>query len=156
MQLRRLEPADASIATDLVRRGYDGYVAPEWERDSAQEFARTQLSLAAMTRLIGECAFSAGAFDDHGTLLGVIILPVPTWVGLLFVDPGLFRRGIGMQLWAAARAYVCAATPPIEAVTLNASAFAVGFYLKAGFVAKEKVEKVAGRPATRMIWKVTP
>jgi GNAT superfamily N-acetyltransferase len=156
MLMRRLELADASLATELVRRGYDAYVAPEWERDSAQEFARTQLSLEAMTRLISECAFSAGAFAEDGTLLGVIILPVPTWVALLFVDPQWFRQGIGMRLWEAARDSVRALRPPIEAVTLNASAFAVGFYLKAGFVAKEKVEKVAGRPATRMIWKVTP
>jgi GNAT superfamily N-acetyltransferase len=155
MRMRRLEPADTAAATQLVRRGYDAYVAPDWEPTSAQEFARTQLSFEAMTRLINECAFSAGDFDGEGALRGVIILPVPSWVALLFVDPAWFRRGIAMRLWQAASEYVRSMRPPVEVVTLNASDFAVGFYLKAGFVAGEKVEKIAGRPTIRMTWKVT-
>lgn len=153
MLTRKLEPADTQAASDLVRRGFEAYVAPEWETDAARTFVQTDIGAQGMQRLIAESAFTAGSFGDGGELLGLIIMPNPTWVALLFVDPDLFRLGIARTLWEEARRFVLTVTPPVEAVDLNASSFAIGFYLKVGFVAGPIVES-KGRRATRMVWQV--
>jgi GNAT superfamily N-acetyltransferase len=153
MLTRKLEPADTQAASDLVRRGFETYVAPEWEAQAALEFIATDIGAQRMERLIVESAFTAGTFGDGVELLGLIIMPKPTWLALLFVDPDLFRLGIGRELWERARQFVVTVTPPIEAVDLNASTFAIGFYLKVGFVAGDIVES-KGRRGTRMVWKV--
>jgi GNAT superfamily N-acetyltransferase len=153
MMTRKLQVADAQAASDLVRRGFDAFVAPEWEHQAALEFVQTDIGAPMMERLILESAFTAGTFGDGGDLLGLIIMPKPTWVALLFVDPDLFGRGIARDLWEQARQFVLTVTPPIDVVDLNASTFAIGFYLKVGFVAGEIVES-KGRHATRMVWRV--
>jgi hypothetical protein len=153
MLTRKLEPADTQAAADLVRRGFEAYVAPEWDAEAAREFVQTDIGAQRMERLIVESAFTAGTFGGGGELLGLIIMPKPTWVALLFVEPQLFRRGIARGLWTQARRFVLTVTPPVEAVDLNASTFAIGFYLEVGFVADQIVES-KGRRGTRMIWKV--
>jgi GNAT superfamily N-acetyltransferase len=153
MMTRRLEPADTQAASELVRRGFETYVAPEWEPEAAREFVEIDIGSERMGRLIAESAFTAGTFGDGGELLGLLIMPQPTWLALLFVDPDLFRRGIARELWERARRFILTVTPPVEAVDLNASTFAIGFYLKVGFVTGERVE-LKGRRGTRMVWKV--
>jgi hypothetical protein len=153
MLTRKLEPADTQAAANLVRRGFEAYVAPEWEREAAREFIQTDIGAQGMQRLIVDSAFTAGTFGDDGNLLGLIILPKPSWIALLFVAPDQFRLGIARNLWEAARQFILTVTPPVEAVDLNASTFAIGFYLKIGFVAADIVES-KGRRGTRMIWKV--
>ncbi len=152
MLTRRLKPADTQAASDLVRRGFEAFVAPEWEPQAGHEFVQNEIGADSMQRLITQSAFTAGTFGEEG-LLGLIIMPKPTWVALLFVEPDSFRLGIARQLWGQARRFVLAITPPVEAVDLNASTFAIGFYLKVGFVVAERVDS-KGRRATRMIWKV--
>jgi GNAT superfamily N-acetyltransferase len=153
MLTRKLEPADTRAASDLVRRGFEVYVAPEWEAQAAREFVQTDIGIERMQRLIIESAFTAGTFGAGGELLGLVIMPKPSWLALLFVDPDLFRLGIARKLWERARQFVLTVTPPVETVDLNASTFAIGFYLKVGFVAGARVES-KGRRGTRMIWKV--
>lgn len=152
MLTRKLEPTDTLAAAQLVRRGFEAYVAPEWEPHAAAEFIQVEIGAERMERLIVESAFTAGTFGGSGELLGLIIMPKPTWVALLFVDPDLFRLGIARELWERARRFVLTVTPPVEAVDLNASTFAIGFYLKVGFVAGEIIES-KGRHATRMVWR---
>ncbi len=152
MFTRRLEPADTQAASALVRRGFEAHVAPEWEPQAALEFVQSEICATGMERLISESAFTAGTFGEEG-MLGLIIMPKPTWVALLFVETASFRRGIGQGLWDQARRFVLTVAPPVEAVDLNASTFAIGFYLKVGFVVDRIVES-KGRHATRMIWKV--
>jgi GNAT superfamily N-acetyltransferase len=153
MMTRKLQVTDTQAASELVRRGFEAFVAPEWEAQAAQQFVQSDIGAPTMERLILEAAFTAGTFGDGGELLGLIIMPKPTWVALLFVDPDLFRRGIARTLWEQARQFVLTVRPPIDVVDLNASTFAIGFYLKVGFVAGEIVE-AKGRHATRMVWKV--
>ena len=153
MLTRKLEPADTQAASHLVRRGFEVYVAPEWEPQAATQFVKTDIGTPRMERLIRDSAFTAGTFGGSGELLGLIIMPKPTWLALLFVDPDLFRLGIARALWQQARQFVLTVTPPVESVDLNASTHAIGFYLKMGFVAGAIVES-KGRRGTRMVWRV--
>jgi GNAT superfamily N-acetyltransferase len=152
---RPLAATDAHAAAELVRHGFNAYVAPEWDEVAAKEFLANELSTERMGRLIAESAFTAGAFGAGDALRGVVILPRPSWLALMFVDPGSLRAGIGRLLWEQARQYLVAADPPVAVVELNASGFALGFYLRLGFVAGEKLDK-QGRRGTRMTWRVRP
>jgi GNAT superfamily N-acetyltransferase len=95
----------------------------------------------------------AGTFSDAGELLGLLIMPEPTWLALQFVEPRALRQGIGRALWDRAREFVISLSPPVAEVRLNASTFAIGFYLKIGFVLRESID-IKGRHANRMVWSV--
>ncbi len=151
MLTRCLEPADTQAASDLVCEGFRAYVAHEWEPQAGQEFIDVELAPERMGRLITESAFTAGTFSDTGELLGLLIMPEPTWLALLFVDPRAFRQGIARALWDRARGFVISLSPPVAEVRLNASTFAIGFYLKVGFELRESVD-IKGRHANRMVW----
>jgi GNAT superfamily N-acetyltransferase len=73
-------------------------------------------------------------------MLGLLIMPEPSWLALLFVDPRAFRQGIGRALWDRAREFVVSLSPPVAEVRLNASTFAIGFYLRMGFVLRESID----------------
>jgi GNAT superfamily N-acetyltransferase len=152
---RALEPADAQAVSDLVGLGFREHVAYEWEPQAGQEFIAVELIPERLGKMIAESAFTAGAFDNNGELLGVLILPIPTWLALLFVHPRVFRQGIAGQLWDRAREFVMSLSPPVAEVRLNSSTFAIGFYLKAGFVLREPID-IKGRRGTRMVWQVPP
>jgi GNAT superfamily N-acetyltransferase len=155
MLTRRLEPADTQAASDLVCLGFRAHIAHEWEAWAGQEFIDIELAPERMGKLITESAFTAGTFSDQGELLGLLILPEPTWLALLFVHPRAFRQGIARELWDRAREFVTSLSPPVAEVRLNASTFAIGFYLKVGFVLRESID-IKGRHANRMVWQVSP
>jgi len=155
MRTRPLQPDDAQAVSDLVCLGFRAYVAHEWESQAGQEFIELELAPERLRKMIVEAAFAAGTFSDDGELLGVVILPIPTWLAVLFVHPRAFRQGIARELWDRAREFVISLSPPVPEVTLNASTFAIDFYLKVGFVLRESVD-IKGRRVNRMVWQVPP
>jgi len=155
MLTRRLHPTDTQAASDLVCVGFEGYVAHEWEPQAGQEFIEIELAPERMGKLITESAFTAGTFSNAGELLGLLIMPEPTWLAVLFVHPRAFRQGIARKLWDRAREFVISLSPPVAEVRLNASTFAIGFYLKVGFVLRESLD-IKGRHVNRMVWQVPP
>jgi predicted GNAT family N-acyltransferase len=93
--------------------------------------------------------FAAGAFSEDG-IAGVILMPSPTLVGLLFVHPHWLRLGIGQALWESARAHIETAFPEVNTVELNATRYAVRFYKSVGFVPISTEFEREGRRAIRM------
>jgi GNAT superfamily N-acetyltransferase len=75
---------------------------------------------------------------------------VPSVLAMLFVHPQHLRRGIGKQLWEAARSHVESQFPQTKTVELNATRFALPFYLSAGFVPISTEFERKGSRATRM------
>ena len=152
LQIRALQPVDAAAVAALVRRGFIAHVAADWEAGAAANFIEHSLSTEALAGLIAESVFTAGAFIKTESLLGVIIMPRPEWLELLFVDNAASGGGIGRRLWQEARRFVTGLTPKVQAVELHATAYALGFYRKLGFVPGETLLR-NGRHGTRMTWR---
>jgi GNAT superfamily N-acetyltransferase len=88
--------------------------------------------------------------EQDGQVLGVIFLPRPTLVQLLFVAPSHLRRGIARALWNAVRAHLEAEHPKVTTVELNSSPYAVGAYEALGFFPISQPFRRKGAVATRM------
>lgn len=93
--------------------------------------------------------FAAAAFSEAG-IAGVILMPSPNLLGLLFVRPCWLRLGIGKALWESARAHIEANYPQVQTIELNATAYALSFYRSVGFVPISAEFEREGRRATRM------
>src|ERR1700733_6758267 len=93
--------------------------------------------------------FAAGAFSEDG-IAGVVLMPSPNLLGLLFVHPRWVRLGIGEALWESARAHIEAGFPEVNTVELNATPYAALFYKSVGFVPISSEFEREGRRAIRM------
>ena len=92
MRIAPLEPAHLADATGLLERAlpYDRVAVVAQEKLFGDNGART--------------GFSFGAFDDAGTLTGVMAM-AGRWIKLLAVEESRRRQGIATQLLATARAH---------------------------------------------------
>lgn len=94
-------------------------------------------------------AIAAGAFSEDG-MAGVILMPSPSLLGLLFVRPRRLRSGIGRALWEWVRAQIETRFPETDTIELNSTAYAVPFYKSVGFVPISAEFERDGQRATRM------
>jgi GNAT superfamily N-acetyltransferase len=148
MQVRRASPEDAPAISSLVQAGFIAYIAKDWEAAAGQSFLEGT-SAAKLAPVISDASFVAVCEDEVQTL-GVISLPRPTLVQLLFVAPGHLGRGIGKSLWEAARAHVEETYPEVKTVELNSSPYAVLAYKALGFFPISEPFRREGAVATRM------
>ncbi|HUG23371.1 GNAT family N-acetyltransferase [Piscinibacter sp.] len=132
----------------MIGRSFNALVAADWEPAACRVFLE-ESSPARLRDALQTAAHAAGAFSDSG-VLGFILMPRPSVLGMLFVDPGSLRLGIGRQLWEHARAHVEASFPDVKTVELNASPQAVPFYRSVGFTPISAEFRRAGCRATRM------
>ena len=124
------------------------HVSPNWEPSAQQDFLKNTTA-EALTLLISEAIYIA-VYEDEGRILGVIAMPRPTLVQLLFVAPTHLRRGIGKRLWEAARAHIEERYPEVKTVELNSTPYAVSAYRSLGFYPISEPFRRKGAVATRM------
>lgn len=124
--------ADAASASDLVQRSFRALVAADWEPHAQARFIE-EASAAALERAVREAAFAAVACKEQ-VIAGFVLMPKPTVLGMLFVDPRWLRRGIGRALWERARSHIAAAFSEISTVQVNATPYATPFYRALGFM----------------------
>ena len=146
--LRQAGPDDASAISALVQAGFMEHVAPDWESSARQDFLR-ETATEKLAAKIAEAAFGA-VYEDGGQMLGVIFMPRPTLVQLLFVAPGHLRSGIGRTLWEAARTHLDEQYPEVSTVELNSSPYALPAYKALGFFPISERFRRRGAVATRM------
>jgi GNAT superfamily N-acetyltransferase len=148
MPIRRAAPADASAISTLVQAGFMAHIAPDWEALAVQSFL-AETSAEKLAPTISEASFVA-VYEEDGQIRGVISLPRPSLLQLLFVAPEHLRRGIGRSLWEDARAHVEEKHPEIKTIELNSSPFAVPAYKALGFFPISQPFRRKGAVATRM------
>lgn len=148
MHLRPADANDASAISRLVQASFIEHIAPDWE-PSAQRNFLAETEARKLEARISEAA-ACLVCEHGGDVLGVILLPRPTLVQLLFVAPGHLRRGIGRILWSAARTMLEEKHPEVATVELNSSPCAVAAYKALGFFPISKPFKRRGAIATRM------
>ena len=146
--LRQASADDSSSISEVVQAGFIAHVAPDWELSGQQDFLRdtTAEKLAAS---LSEATFVA-VCEGGGRILGVIAMPRPNLVQLLFVAPGHLRSGIGRSLWEAARSHIEQQYPDVKTVELNSTPYAISAYRALGFFPISEPFRRKGAVATRM------
>ncbi|MEO3691203.1 GNAT family N-acetyltransferase [Roseateles paludis] len=148
LDFRPLLPTDAAASADLTRAAFLCHIAQDWQPEAQERFL-SEMSTATLQADIEGACFTAGAFEGL-QLIGFILLPRPNFVRLLFVDSDHMGRGLGRQLWEAARTHLEAHHPTTGTVELNASPFALGFYRRLGFAPLSAEYTLKGSRVTRM------
>lgn len=148
LALRLLSDADAEAASAVAHRSFAAFVAPDWEPRATEHFY-AHSTAAVLREVLPSCACFAGAFDED-LMVGFILMPQPSFVRMLFVEPGAMRQGVGRQLWEFARAHIERCFPKVATVELNSSPHAVAFYRRIGFAPLSAPFLRDGSRATRM------
>ncbi|HSZ09896.1 MAG TPA: GNAT family N-acetyltransferase [Steroidobacteraceae bacterium] len=147
-EIRPLTDAHAAQASAVIQESFLALAAADWHPDARSTFLETTAPASLRSKL-STMTFAAGAFSDDG-IAGVILMPSPSLLGLLFVRPRWLRLGIGQSLWESARAYIEAKFPEVNTVELNATPYAVRFYNSVGFVPISSEFERDGQRAIRM------
>ena len=145
---REAEACDALAISELVQAGFVEHIASDWE-SSAQRSFHEETAADKLERKILEATVCL-VWEQDGQVLGVILLPRPTLVQLLFVAPSHLRKGIARALWSAARAHLEEEHPEVTTVELNSSPYALAAYKALGFFPISKQFRRKGSVATRM------
>lgn len=148
MHLRKASADDAQAISELVQAGFIEHIAPDWE-PSAQRSFLEETEPDKLEPKLSEAAVCL-VCEQHGQVLGVIFVPRPTLVQLLFVAPGHLRKGIARSLWSAVRAHLEEKHPEVTTVELNSSPYAVAAYTALGFFPISQPFRRKGAVATRM------
>ena len=147
-EIRSLNNSDAAEASAVIQESFLALAAADWLPQARKSFLEDTAPTPLQTKL-STMTFAAGAFSEDG-ISGVILMPSPSLLGLLFVRPGWVRLGIGQALWESARAHIEAGFPEVNTVELNATPYAVHFYESVGFVPISTEFEREGRRAIRM------
>lgn len=139
---------EAVAASAVVQTSFIKVAAADWE-PNAQKWFLAQSSPELLAEKIKVSAFASGAFAA-GQMVGFLLMPTPTLLGMLFVHPQWLRQGIATRLWEDARSHIESSLPKVKTIELNASPCSVTFYRSVGFVPISAEFKREGCRATRM------
>jgi GNAT superfamily N-acetyltransferase len=146
--VRDANSEDARAISDLVHASFQAHVAADWE-PVAHESLLADTSAEKLAIRITESVIAL-VYEESASILGVILLPRPTFVQLCFVAPGHLGKGIGRCLWEAARTRLEERFPEVTTVELNSSPYAVAAYKALGFFPISEPFIRGGAVATRM------
>lgn len=146
--LRTVVEADASSASELVHLSFSTIAANDWEPSAAAVFLAESVPDGLRQR-IASSTYVCGAFSSN-TIVGLVLMPSPTLLGMLFVHPERLRNGVGRGLWESARAHIEAHFPATQTVELNATPNSLPFYSTVGFVPISAEHVYKGCRTTRM------
>jgi GNAT superfamily N-acetyltransferase len=147
-EIRSLTHAHAAEASAVIQESFLALAAADWHPDARRSFLELTAP-APLQNKVSTMTFAAGAFSED-RIAGVILMPSPSLLGLLFVRPCWLRLGIGQALWESARAHIEAGFPEVNTVELNATPYAVRFYQSVGFVPISSEFEREGQRAIRM------
>jgi GNAT superfamily N-acetyltransferase len=124
VEFRDMAPGEEQAVLDLVMRGFDELVRPDFSDEGASEFTRAATSFV-IDRPAGHHITVA---ESTGELVGMVDVRDRSHVCLFFVDADYRGRGVGRELLAAALG------ADSSSVTVNSSPWAVPVYERLGFV----------------------
>ena len=140
MHIRQLQQTELSAALVLAMRVFMRFEAPDYSAQGVESFRRTIADPAFAGRI--RCY---GAFEGDTAVGMIATRSGGSHIALFFVEEACQRRGIGRQLFAAVLAEA-----PDEAITVNASPYAVPVYERLGFVALKEEQRTDGIRYTPM------
>lgn len=129
--IRPMEPGEEEIVSDLVRRVFDLFVAPEYEPEGVEAFYR-YIEPERLRERAAKDHDILLAFVDKA-LVGALELREGRHISLLFVDAMFQGRGIARALLEEAIALARRRNPKVEKITVNASPNSAFIYERLGF-----------------------
>jgi len=149
--VRPASAADAHGASALIHESFTTLAAADWEAGACATFLAESLPEPLAQKL--EKASYASAGFEREQMVGFLLMPTPSLLGMLFVRPADLRRGIARLLWNHARRDVEARHPDVRTIELNSTPCALAFYRSIGFMPISREFVREGCRATRMaIW----
>ncbi len=128
-------PATQAMAhgvSALVHTSFTELCADDWDTDAVRLLLE-ETSPDAMSVALQNPAFAAVEREDE-VPIGVLLMPKPSYLSLLFVHPAHLRKGVARRLWEAARRHIEAMHPDTKTVELNSTPYALPAYRALGFV----------------------
>jgi GNAT superfamily N-acetyltransferase len=122
--------------------------AQDWESQAQQRFL-AESGVESLARKIVAASCAIGAFARE-QIVGFLLMPTPTLLGMLFVHPTRLRQGTGTKLWEFARSRLESEFKEVRTVELNSTPCAVEFYRALGFVPISAEFVRGGSRATRI------
>lgn len=146
--VRKIAEPEASAASELVRVSFTALAANDWEPRARAKFLE-EASPESMQRKLSLAVCTIGAYTQ-GNLVGLLLMPRPSLLEMLFVHPEHLRQGLATSLWERARTEVESSFPAVKTVELNSTPYALRFYRAVGFAPISSEFVVGGCRATRM------
>ena len=151
--LRRASQADAMAVSELIHASFSALAAADWGESAGTTFL-AETAPDALAAAIASSALTLVA-STADRPVGLLLMPSPRLLALLFVHPSCLRHGIGRKLWEQARATIEANHPEVQTVELNATPNSVPFYRAIGFAPISTEFEFRGCRATRMACRLT-
>ena len=131
MEIRNATTDDAQAISSLVMNTARAQLRHEFSEDGWVLFQRL-LSEKTQIDLLRNKAFNYRVAVINNEIVGVLASKNINHLFHFFIHPNWQRQGVGSKLW---KCYLqsISAIKSINSVTVNASDFAVKFYLKIGF-----------------------
>ena len=146
--IRKVVESEAIAASALVSVSFMALAANDWEAKAQTTFLE-EASPEQMQRKLDLAACALGAYAQ-GNLIGLLLMPRPAVLEMLFVHPEHLRQGLARSLWERARTEVESSFPAVKTVELNSTPYALRFYRAIGFAPISSEFVVSGCRATRM------
>lgn len=144
--IRKLRQEEIAEALSLTWNVFQRYEAPDYTQEGIEEFYKSIHDEKYLSEL---CWYGAFVLDD---LAGVLATrSAGTHIALFFVEGKYHRKGIGKQLYQAARA-----DNHSNVMTVNSSPYAVPVYHKLGFKDTDSEQVVNGLRFTPMELNTVP
>jgi ribosomal protein S18 acetylase RimI-like enzyme len=145
---RVVTEAEAAAASVVVHESFIQLASRDWEVLAQQVFLADS-SPENLADKIRAASYAAGTFVNT-QMVGFLLMPTASLLGMLFVDPKWLRQGVARRLWDSARAHLEAAVPSVKTVEVNSTPYALEFYRAVGFVPISAQFERYGARTTRM------
>lgn len=131
MKLRDATGDDLESITNLILNCSEKFILPMLNEEGKQTYMHSH-SLEVMRGRLSQ--FQYQVFEQDSKIIGVVGMRRPSHLFHLHVEPEFHGKGLGRQLWNAAKERAMRLDQP-DKFTVNSSTYAVRFYEKLGFQA---------------------
>ncbi len=147
-KIELMKPEELMETLKLVRDVFDEFEAPGYSQEGIENF--NQFANFENIQKCLEENLKIIVAKIENKIVGMIAVRSYAHIAMLFVDKKFHRKGIAKNLVEKAKKYCEQYHQNLEAITVNSSPYAVGFYEKMGFVKMSDEQIVDGIRFTPM------
>lgn len=151
LPIYKIKSNEIGLALSLVWEVFKEFEAPDYTDEGVNNFKKDIVDSEEFAHRCMRGAVTLYGAYDEGRLVGVAgVTENQSHINLLFVRKEYQNRGIGKALFRYVLDKVVQERPEISAITVNASPYAVDFYIHIGFIALTEEQTCNGMRFTPM------